>query len=133
MNKESQDRLHRLEEEAKLEHKIAKLSGGSGNRQFEATLGALNTLERVRKVLGEADDETRKIFTGYFIRDILLHKLAWWTITTPGAEYPYIGDLEELQKEKGSDFKIEIFRELAGTRRAILEAFLQYKKAKKAI
>lgn len=127
------DRLERLEEEARLEHEIAQLPGASRDR-FEATLSALIAIKHARAVLANEADETTAVLTGYFVRNVLLHKLGKLILQrTPGTEYPYIGDIEKHRKELAQhDFELEILQQVEGTRREILKQFLMYKKIRYA-
>ena len=127
------DRLDSLIETAGLEHEVSSLHGGSGNREFESSRGALEALRNARDILVQSEDPTSTRVVGHIVRNIL-HMRLFGFLPLPsskGPEWLHIGDMNELQNgksEHGIRVEHEVIDRIEGTRQQVLRAYLERKK-----
>ncbi|MBT6068212.1 hypothetical protein HOG48_00485 [Candidatus Peregrinibacteria bacterium] len=127
----SNGRLDRLIETAELEHKVACLNGGGGNREFEASSGALQALKDARETLGSDEDPTLAEVEAHVVESVTRVKLLGMLTLLRGPKYKWlhIGDKSELKDAKpplnGMRTEHEILESFRGTRIEVLRLFLE--------
>ena len=111
---ETLDRLDRMIEIAELEHQAVTLHSGDGNRQFEATKGAIAALRNLKETLALEEDTTLQEVEAHVVRNIVRGKL--FDVLTfsksRGIKWLYIGDKQDLETGATVHFRV---RNLAKT------------------
>jgi len=136
MSTNSLDRLDKLIESMELEHEVACLHGGNGNRDFESTSGALKALRNARDVLAQTEDPEEAQAVGHIVRKIVQTRLFGLIPIIPkikGSEWLHIGDMSELKSGKRKNGIIigwEVVDQIEGTREQILRTYLERKNVK---
>ena len=121
-----QNRLSRLVTEAELTHEMAIYNGGgSGNREYESTQGAIDALTKAQETLRAKEDPTREKVKAQVVRNITK---ALGFIKIKGFEWLHIGDESEIAESANGDY--EIILRMEGTRIDLMRAFLESKKPK---
>lgn len=126
-------RLDAIVEVADLEHQVACLHGGSGNREYESSRGALEALRTARDTLAQSDDPTSARVVGNIVRNIVRPRLFGF-LPLPsfkGPEWLHIGDMNELEngeQEHGIRVQREVVEQIEGTRAEVLRSFLERNK-----
>lgn len=125
-------RLDALIESADLEHQVACLHGGNGNREYESTRGVLEALRTARDNLAQSDNPTSARVVGHVVRNIVRSRLFGF-LPLPsfkGPEWLHIGDMNELGGEQKHSIRVEYkaVDRIEGTRQEVLRAYLDRKK-----
>ena len=133
-------RIDAFVEVAELEHTIAGLYGGDGNRDYERTLGALDALKDIQKALALEENPHEEIKIGYIIKITRYLMLLGLQISMPGeGDDLHIGSKDGLQDQENElnrtsgplKIRYEVIEEIEGTKAEILRAFIRYKRTQK--